>query len=68
MKFGVAPETAEPSIRNQPWHTRENTGGANGQAAGRGLEEICSSTALVRDGDDQFAPHVSFAAARERSG
>ena len=69
MKFEVAPETAEPSIRNQPWHTRENAGGANAQAqAGRGLEVIRGSTASVRDGDHQLAPHVSFAAARKRSG
>ena len=69
MKFGVAPETAAPSIPNQPWHTRENAGGCNVQArAGRGLEVMRGSTASVRDGDDQLAPHVSFAAARERSG
>ncbi len=68
-KYGLALETAEPSIRNQPWHTRENAGGFNVQAqAGRGLEALRGPTVSVRDGDDQLAPHVSFAAARERSG
>jgi hypothetical protein len=48
MKFGVAPETAAPSIPNQPWHTRENAGGCNVQArAGRGLEVMRGSTASV---------------------
>jgi len=43
--------------------------GCNVQArAGHGLEVMRGSTASVRDGDDQLAPHVPLAAERERRG
>ena len=68
MKFEVAPETPALDTESALAYTRER-GKANAQAqTGPGLEVIRRSTASFPDGDDQLAPHVSFAAARERSG
>jgi len=55
-----------PRVTGRP---RGRGRGCNVQArAGRSLEVLRGSTASVRDGDDQLASHMPFAAERERRG
>src|SRR5450759_5846305 len=61
----TSPATPQVASSQGPWPPEGRARGCNVQArAGRGLEVMRGSTASVRDGDDQLAPHVSFAATR----
>ena len=70
LRHSTSPATPQVASSQGPWPPGgRGRRGCNVQArAGHGLEVMRGSTSSVRDGDDQFAPHVPLAAERERRG